>query len=143
MKRFRDTVTITVPLPADEAMPLFTARGERRWVEGWDPEFPAGEPDEEDEGTVWITTADDRPTYWVVAARDADSVRYARTTPGFAAGTVEVRRRDSDARETRLDVAYDLTALTPEGDAELDDFAAGFQKQIGSWEGLIARLVSS
>jgi len=142
MRRFRDTVTITVPLPADEAMPLFTARGERRWVEGWDPEFPAGEPDDEDEGTVWITSADDRPTYWVVAAKDADSVRYARTTPGFSAGTVEVRRRNSDAHATRLDVAYDLTALTAEGNAELDDFAAGFQEEIGSWEGLIARLVS-
>jgi hypothetical protein len=143
MQRFRDTATITVPLPADEAMPLFTARGERRWVEGWDPEFPAGEPEDEDEGTVWITTAGDRPTYWVVAARDADSFRYARITPGFAAGTVEVRRRDSGARETRLDVTYDLTALTTEGDAELDEFAAGFQEEIGSWEGLVARLVSS
>jgi hypothetical protein len=143
MRRFRDTVTITVSLPADEAMPLFTARGERRWVEGWDPEFPAGEPTEEDEGTVWITTAGDRTTCWVVAAKDAERVRYARTTPGFAAGTVEVRRRGgSDARETELDITYDLTALTGEGEAELDDFAATFHQEIGSWEGLIRRLVA-
>lgn len=143
MRRFRDTVTITVPLPAADAMPLFTARGERRWVEGWDPEFPAGEPDEEDEGTVWVTSAGDRATYWVVAGKNAESVRYARTTPGFAAGTVEVRVRDSDASETRLYVTYDLTALTEEGAAELDDFASAFQEEIGSWEGLIRRLVSS
>src|SRR5919198_5440312 len=84
MKRFRDTVTIDVPLPSDEAMQLFTARGERAWVEGWDPEFPAGEPSVEGEGTVFVTTADGRSTYWVVAARDADRVRYARTTPGSA-----------------------------------------------------------
>jgi hypothetical protein len=45
MDRFRDTVTISVPLPAAEAMLLFTARGERDWVEGWDPKFPAGELD--------------------------------------------------------------------------------------------------
>jgi hypothetical protein len=93
-------------------MPLFTARGERRWVEGWEPEFPAGEPDEEDEGTVWITTSGERSTYWVVAARDAKSVRYGRTTPGFAAGTVDVRVRDEEADETQLEVTYDLTALT-------------------------------
>ena len=142
MRRFRDTVTLTVPLPADEAMPLFTARGERRWVEGWDPEFPAGEPTQEDEGTVWITTAGDRSTYWVVVAKDADRFRYARTTPELSAGTVEVRRRGSDTRETQLDVTYDLTALTEEGEAELDDFAATFQREIGSWEGLIGRLVS-
>ena len=143
MRRFRDTVTLTVPLPPGEALPLFTARGERRWVEGWDPEFPAGEPDEEGQGTVWVTRAGERVTYWVVAAKDADGVRYGRTTPGFAAGTVEVRVRDSDASETRLDVTYDLTALTDEGAAELEEFAAAFQEDIGSWEGMIRRLVSS
>jgi hypothetical protein len=143
MRRFRDTATLSVPLPPKEAMPLFTARGERRWVDGWDPEFPAGEPDEEDEGTVWITRAGDRTTYWVVAAKEAQSVCYGRTTPGFAAGIVEVRVRDSEANETRLDVTYDLTALTEEGAGELEEFAATFQEDIGSWDGMIRRLVSS
>jgi hypothetical protein len=137
VNRFRDTVTITVPLPADEAMPLFTARGERRWVEGWDPEFPAGEPSEETEGTVFVTRAGDRSTFWVVAIRDPDGVRYARITPGFAAGTVEVQVRPSGARSTQVDVTYDLTALTPEGAAELDEFAAGYEQDIGSWEAAI------
>ena len=142
MRRFRDTVTISVPFPVEEAMALFTARGERRWVEGWDPKFPAGEPADEDEGTVWVTVAGERSTYWVVAAKEVDRVRYARTTPGFAAGTVEVRLRDSDGQETEADITYDLTALTAEGDAELDDFASGFHEEIGSWGDLIRRLVS-
>lgn len=133
MNRFRDTVTISVPLPADEAVQLFTARGERAWVEGWDPEFPAGEPTEEVEGTVFVTTAADRSTYWVVAARASRGVRYARTTPGFFAGTVEVRERRSDSRSTMVDVTYDLSALTPQGAAELDDFAAGYEQEISAW----------
>jgi hypothetical protein len=133
VNRFRDTVTISVPLPADEAMQLFTARGERDWVEGWDPEFPAGEPTEEGEGTVFITTAHGRTTYWVVAARASRRVRYARTTPGFFAGTVEVRERSSDSRSTMVDVTYDLSALTPQGAAELDDFAAGYEQEISAW----------
>jgi hypothetical protein len=119
-------------------MQLFTARGERMWVEGWDPTFPAGEPSDEGEGTVFVTAAEGRSTYWVVAARDAESVRYARTTPGFAAGTVEVRRRASDARSTHVDVTYDLTALTPEGAAELDRFGASYEHEIGAWETAIA-----
>jgi hypothetical protein len=134
VNRFRGTVTITVPLPPDEAMPLFTARGERDWVEGWDPEFPAGEPTEEDEGTVFVTTAGDRSTYWVVAARAPGCVRYARTTPGFFAGTVEVRERRSDRGSTLVDVTYDLSALTPQGAADLDDFAAGYEEEIGAWQ---------
>jgi len=133
VNRFRDTVTISVPLPADEALLLFTARGERAWVEGWDPEFPAGEPTEEGEGTVFVTTADGRATYWVVAARTSRCVRYARTTPGFFAGTVEVRERSSDSRSTLVDVTYDLSALTPQGAAELDDFAAGYEQEISAW----------
>jgi hypothetical protein len=133
VNRFRDTVTISVPLPPEEAMRLFTARGERDWVEGWDPEFPAGEPAEEGEGTVFVTTADGRSTYWVVAARASRSVRYARTTPGLFAGTVEVRERSSDSRSTMVDVTYDLSALTPQGAAELDDFAAGYEQEIKSW----------
>ena len=133
MNRFRDTVTISVPLPADEAMQVFTARGERAWVEGWDPEFPAGEPTEEVEGTVFVTTAADRFTHWVVAARASRRVRYAGTTPGFFAGTVEVRERSSDSRSTMIDVTYDLSALTPQGAAELDDFAAGYEQEISAW----------
>jgi len=44
--------------------PEASERGvERDWVDGWDPEFPAGEPPEEAEGTVFVTTADGRPTY--------------------------------------------------------------------------------
>jgi hypothetical protein len=137
VNRFRDTVTISVPLPADEAMPLFTARGERSWVQGWDPEFPAGEPSEEGEGTVFVTTAERRSTYWVVAARTTRSVRYARTTPGFFAGTVEVRVRRSDARSTLVDVTYDLSALTPDGAAEMDEFAAGYERELSGWQDAI------
>lgn len=90
--RFRDTVTITVPLPAHEAMQMFTARGEREWADGWEPHFPTGEPAEEGEGTIFMTTAHDRPTYWVVAARTGKSVRYARSprrhrrSPGASIG---------------------------------------------------------
>jgi hypothetical protein len=134
VNRFRDTATISVPLPAEDALLLFTARGERRWVEGWEPEFPAGEPTEETEGTAFVTTAGDRSTYWVVAVREADRVCYGRTTPGFSAGTVEVRVRQSDAHSSHVEVTYDLTALTSEGAAELNDFAAHYERDIGSWE---------
>ena len=130
-------MTISVPLPADEAMLLFTAQGERDWVEGWDPKFPGGEPDDEGEGTVFVTSADGRPTYWVVAARATGSVRYARITPGLFAGTVEVRERRSDARATQVDVTYDLSALTPHGATKLDDFAADYEREIGAWQDAI------
>ena len=138
-RRFRGTVTVTVPLAPERAMPLFTARGERLWVPGWEAGFPAGEPlGDEVEGTVFVTAADDRTTIWVVAARSDRSVRYVRTTPGIWAGSVDVRQRGADAGErTAVDVTYDLTALSDEGARELTRFAAAFEREIGQWEDLI------
>jgi hypothetical protein len=143
MHRFRQTVTIGVPLRIPEAIALFTARGERDWVDGWEPEFPAGEPGEEDVGTVFVTASGGRPTYWVVVARTASGVRYARTTPGLHAGTVDVRGRAADARSTRVDVTYDLTALGPAGTAELDRIAAGYPAQIQGWQHAIETALRS
>ena len=77
MRRFRDTATIEIPLPASRALPLFTARGERAWVPGWKPRFPAGELDDEDEGTVWVTEAHGRTTSgsWPRGTRAASPTR--------------------------------------------------------------------
>jgi hypothetical protein len=139
--RFRRTHTISVPLPPDRALPLFTARGERAWVPGWDPAFPDGEPaagEPEEEGTLFVTAHGDTSTVWVVAARRDDGVRYARTTPGHTCGTVDVRIRAATAERTDLDITYDLTALTPEAAHALQHFAAGFATEIGGWEAAIA-----
>jgi hypothetical protein len=62
--------------------------------------------------------------------------------PGINAGTVEVRLRATDARSTQVDVTYDLTALTAEGAAELDDFAAGYEQAIGAWQEAIERALA-
>jgi len=121
-------------------MTLFTARGERSWVPGWAPESPAGEPPAEaaeEEGTVFVTQAGGRSTFWVVAARWADGIRYARVTPGVHAGTVEVRRTGVGPGATQIDVTYDLTALGPDGTAPIDEFAAGYDREIAGWEDAI------
>jgi hypothetical protein len=62
---------------------------------------------------------------------------YAWTTPGVDRRHRRGRRRRSDARSTKLDVTYDLSALTPHGAAELDVCAAGYEQDIGAWEAAI------
>ena len=56
---------------------------------------------------------------------------------GCSPGTVEVRERRSDARATQVDVTYDLCALTPHCATKLDDFAAGYEREIGAWQDAI------
>jgi Polyketide cyclase / dehydrase and lipid transport len=121
--------SITVALPPERAMHLFTPVGERLWAPHWDPRFPAGERgDGSAPGTVFLTG----DTHWVVADRTPDRVRYARVTPGVRAGTVEVVVR-ADGEGTIADVTYDITAL-----AEGDDY----DPAIHEWEQAIAAAIA-
>jgi hypothetical protein len=120
------TGTIHVPLPPDEAITLFTPEGERAWVPGWDPHHHGP--------TVFATDHGGADTLWVITDQEPGRMRYARVTPGVHAGTVEVRCRP-DGDDTRADVTYDLTALSPDA---LDPFAAGFDGMLAEWERMIA-----
>jgi hypothetical protein len=125
---------VRIPLPVDRVMPLFTPEGERAWAPGWDPSYPAGlTGDGADTGTVFLTEHG-ATTIWAVVERTYDTVRYARVTPGRWAGLVEVRCRPDGPEATCAEVTYDLTALTDEGEAALQEFAAGYDDYLGEWE---------
>ena len=69
------TGTVRVALPPDEALPLFTAEGEKRWVPGWTPTWispPDGAPVE---GGVWLTRDGETEVIWRV--QRYDRVAYA------------------------------------------------------------------
>src|SRR4051794_14836050 len=117
---------LRVGVHVERALWLFTPAGERSWVDGWDPVFPAGEDgDGARPGTVFTTEHDGTTTVWTVVARDDRSVRYARVTPGRWSGLVEVRCRSDGDGATLVSVSYDLTALSDDGRAALAEFAAG------------------
>ncbi|MFI0420896.1 SRPBCC family protein [Spongiactinospora sp. 9N601] len=129
-----------VALPPEAAFTLFTPRGEEPWVAGWRPRFAAETGDDSAPGTVFETGAHDEPTIWTVIARDPGRrVSYARVTPGSRAGTVTVEL-DADGRGgSTVQVTYELTALTPEGQGPLREFAEGYRDFLRSWEMDIAR----
>jgi hypothetical protein len=121
--------SISVALPPERAMHLFTPAGERLWVSHWEPRFPAGEHgDGSAPGTVFLTG----DTHWVVVDRTPDRVRYARVTPGVRAGTVEVVLRP-DGEGTLADVTYDITPLAGDDD---------FEPAIHEWEPAIAAAIA-
>jgi hypothetical protein len=132
LNTIRRTAAFTVPLPAERAVGLFTAEGERLWAEGWDPQYPA--PERTDEvGAVFITDHGGHQTTWVAVDRRAAYVRYARVTAGFSAGTVEVELSDVAPGVTRASVTYDLTALSDAGRAWLETFDAHYDDEIAGW----------
>jgi hypothetical protein len=127
-----------VALSPENAFALFTARGERLWVPGWSPEFPAHVEDDTQVGTVWRTTSDGRETTWIVVESTPPvSAAYARVTPGHSATTVRVRLEAMDAG-SRVHVSYDITSLDESADALLDAFAAEYDDMLREWERLIS-----
>jgi hypothetical protein len=115
----RLTGRITIDLPPGEAFRLFAPRGERDWVSGWDPHFPAPASDDTEPGTVFETHVHDQHTVWVVSGREPGRrISYARVTPGHLAGTVAISIRPS-GRQSEVQVTYQLTALTPTASQKL------------------------
>lgn len=138
--RTRQKGSFTLPIPSDQAFDLFTAEGERRWVDGWEPEIlsdcGALEP-----GAVFLTNHGGEQTIWTVieADRSAGRLLYSRVSPGRRAGTVGVELADEDG-ETRVNVAYDITALGTAGEAAVSAMdAAGFAAMLAEWRNLIER----
>ena len=122
-----------VALSVEEARALFTPEGERRWAgEAWDPHYP--DPARLDEpGAVFVTTSGGRQTVWVMVDASSTAIRYVRTTANVDSGIVEVTCEGRGPAETLVTVAYDVTALGPEGEAALADFADDYEAYIASW----------
>jgi len=82
--RMPDTICcnaeLTVNLPREATLALFTAEGERAWAPGWDPAFPAPQRTE-GSGAVFVTAQAEETTTWVMVDQDERGVRYARFTP--------------------------------------------------------------
>ncbi|GII52559.1 hypothetical protein Pth03_09480 [Planotetraspora thailandica] len=135
----RLTGRIGVALPPREAFVLFTPRGEESWVDGWRPRFAVDTDDDSAPGTVFETDAHGELTTWVVLDRERGRrVSYARVTPGSRAGIVTVRLDDAPDGHSTVEVTYEMTALAPEGDRVLREFAAGYPAFLKSWEEAIA-----
>ena len=130
---------LRVDAPPQQAFQLFTAPGERLWVDGWDPEILSG-GDGRGKGSVFVTDANGDKAYWVVVDYDEEALhaRYARISPGTRAGTVEVVARDDGAGGTEVAVTYELTALTEEGSQQLAAFDSdAYARMLAGWERLI------
>jgi hypothetical protein len=131
------TAEITVSLPPEQAMALFTPEGERRWAEGWDPHYPhAGR--REGPGTVFTTSHGSHLTTWVMVDHGPERIRYTRVVHGMTAGMIAVEVLGSQKEATHVRVTYDLTALSAAGESWLEAFDAGYEAEIAAWSTEIA-----
>ena len=130
-----------IDLPPTEAFKLFTAMGERLWVPGWSPRLLGPIPQQP--GLVFLTGTGPDFTIWTVIESDpmAGRVCYSRVTPGSRAGIVNVEVTGVDAG-SNVEVAYDLTALTADGEASLQAYSSSnFAHMLDSWKRLVAAML--
>ena len=134
MKRRHCQGCLDLELSPAEAFPLFTARGEERWVPGWEPVYVHPASGELELDQVWITGAGERVAWWTCCHLDraAHAVSYVRVTPGVSFGRVSVAVEARGAG-SRISVAYVLTALSPDGERQIDDFARDFDAMLEQW----------
>lgn len=133
---YREVLTdaFDLPLGCGRAFRLFTARGERLWVSGWEPRFFVDDADDTAVGTVFQTRdAAGRATTWVVVdAHPPLEVRYSRVADGLSSGTVHVTLTER-AIGCTVTVTYDLTATSSEGARRLEGFADEYTEFLASW----------
>lgn len=131
--------TISLPLSADEAFPLFTPEGERLWIEDWNPQYFHPANGETLVGMVFTTSHGGETTYWTLVDFDNAShqARYSRVTPGSRSVLVDVRCEAVAEHETNVTVRYTLTGLSDAGNAAIAAFAEGYADMIEDWKAKI------
>ena len=127
----------SLPLGVEDAKPLFTPEGERRWAgSSWDPIYaiPEAVDDDTARGTVFTTESDGGIATWIVLERREDGMRYARVAHGRIAGTIDVTCRPGmSSSETEVTVTYDVTSLSRDGMAFVKELENSFDAFLDSW----------
>lgn len=114
------TGSFELDMTPDEALPLFTAPGEKLWISIWDPAILHG--DGYEKGTAFVTTNHGHTTNWHVSDYDtaAKHAQYVRVTPEVSIGTVDVSISSNGNGGATINVAYQLTGLSPAGNSNLE-----------------------
>lgn len=131
--------------PLSRVMPLFTALGERKWAQGWEPQFLSGG---EERGSVFRTrTHAGTEVVWIVTDyHPAEGhVSYARLAEGSNMGLVDVACSEPDTGGTDVSVRYTLTAVSGEGETFVGGFLAldHYRSMIEEWRTSIGKALAS
>ena len=112
---------LLVAAPTDDAFPLFSPDGERRWVPGWNPEILHPTDGTWQRGQIFRTREDSGEVVWIVTRFDAaqHEAEYHRVEPGRYVSRIEVCCRSAGEAQTEVFVAYTLIGLSEAGNRDI------------------------
>jgi hypothetical protein len=121
--------------PMNVVAPLLGADKERVWAPEWNPQFihPLAAADEQ--GMVFTVAHDGLKAAWVNTEYDVKNGRmqYVYVLPDALITVISIRLTPQGER-TRVEVAYDRTALSAEADGHVRHMAEGDRKSGPEWE---------
>jgi hypothetical protein len=117
--RSEEKFSFTARAPIERVAPLFGANKERLWAPGWDPHFVYPVPGSDEEGMVFTVAHRHLSSVWVNTEFDpkAGRFRYVYLIPDTMV-TIITLRLMPEGNQTRVEVEYDRTALSEEGEQD-------------------------
>jgi hypothetical protein len=120
----RNEFEFTAHAPYQMVAPLFGPEGERAWADGhWDPHFLYPQPAQDIQGAVFTVRHGHHHAYWINTSfdRDARHFQYVYVIPDAMVVLIEVRFSEPDPANTKVNVAYERTALNPEANEHVKE----------------------
>jgi hypothetical protein len=112
----RNQFEFTVHAPYAVVAPLFGADKERAWAGShWNPHFLYPQPAQDIQGAVFAIQHGHHQAYWINTSFDesARHFQYVYVIPEAMVVLIDVRFSEIDAANTKVNVAYERTALDP------------------------------
>jgi hypothetical protein len=119
----------------EEVFPLFGALEEKKWAEGWNPQFAYPVPVRDQRGMVFSVEHSGRTGVWTCTAFDesAGYVQYVFMLGDVMVTVIDIHLTRASANETAVSVVYERTALRPEANDHVAHFAKGDAKSGPEW----------
>lgn len=105
----------------EQVAPLMGADKERLWSPDWEPRFVYPAPAFDTEGMVFSISHDHMTSTWVNTGFDLKNgrVQYVYLIPDAMVTVISIRLTPA-GQQTKVDVRYDRTALSPGADAHVE-----------------------
>jgi hypothetical protein len=131
----RNQFEFTVHASYGVAAPLFGPEGERVWADHWDPDFLYPQPAQDIRGAVFTVRRSHHQAYWINTSFDVDArhFQYVFLIPDVMIVLIDVRFSDVDPGNTKVNVAYERTALNPKANEHVKELGNSDRESGKEW----------
>jgi hypothetical protein len=130
-----ENFSFTAHAAIDRVAPLFGADKERVWAPKWNPQFIHPSPAADVRGMVFTIAHHHLQAVWVNTEFHLANgrVQYVYVIPEIMLTMITIKLQP-DGAQTKVEVEYDRTALTPEADTRLQEMAQQDRTSGPEWE---------